>query len=172
MKVINLHRRIIDQPKALISRLFETLASENDQMLATDKWPAMYLDQGLTVGSKGGHGTIRYTVEQYIPGELIRFRFTRPQGFDGVHEFRISELASRQTELRHEINMQLNGWALLTWPLAIRWLHDAYIEDAFDRVANHFSNSKSASNWTFWVRFLRGIFKLLHKKNTLFKGAF
>lgn len=172
MKVINIHHRVIEQPKAAISQLFETLASENDQLLATDKWPAMFLDQGLKVGSKGGHGIIRYTVVQYIPGEFIRFQFTRPQGFHGVHEFRIAELTSSQTELRHKIMMTISGWALLTWPLAIRWLHDAYIEDAFDKVESHFSTAEKVSKWTFWVRFLRRIFKLLHKKNTLLKGAF
>ena len=73
MKVVNIHSRVVDQPKAVISRLFDTLASQNDQLLATDKWPAMYLDQGLKVGSKGGHGIIRYTVEQYAPGASMPY---------------------------------------------------------------------------------------------------
>ncbi len=172
MKVINIHSRVIDQPKEVLSSLFDTLASKNDQLLATDKWPAMYLDQGLAVGSKGGHGTIRYTVEQYTPGESIQFRFTRPKGFDGFHKFKICHVSADQTELRHEINMQLRAGAILTWPLMIRHLHDAYIEDAFDRVENHFRNEKKTSKWTPWVRFLRAMFTIWHKKNTLLKGAF
>ena len=172
MKVVNIHSRVVDQPKAVIARLFDTLANQNDQLLATDKWPAMYLDQGLKVGSKGGHGIIRYTVEQYAPGASIQFRFTKPIGFDGFHQFRIRATGPNQTELRHEINMRLRAGAILTWPLMIRWLHDAYIEDAFDRVENHFRTEKKASNWTPWVRFLRAMFKLWHKKNTLLKGAF
>jgi hypothetical protein len=35
MKVINIHRRNIKQPKAEIEKLFKTLSSENDRMLAT-----------------------------------------------------------------------------------------------------------------------------------------
>ena len=172
MEVINIHRRIINQPKETITPLLGTLASDKDQMLAIDKWPAMFLDRGLKVGSKGGHGTIRYTVIKYIPGECICFRFTRPKGFNGIHEFKISELTADQSEIKHEIHMKISGWAMVTWPLAIRWLHDAYIEDAFDRVENHFSSENKVSNWSYWVQFLRGLFKLMHKKNTLLTGAF
>jgi hypothetical protein len=43
--------------------------------------------------------------------------------------------------------------------LAIRWLHDAYIEDAFDKVENHFSEDKKSSEWTWWVKTLRKVMK-------------
>ena len=164
LRIVNIHKRVIDQPIAVIASLFETLSSSNDSMLATDKWPAMFLDKGLKVGSKGGHGIIRYSVIKYQPGECIRFRFSRPIGFDGDHEFKISALGAHQTELRHEINMRLRGQAYLTWPLVIRWLHDAYIEDAFDRVENTFNIQKKTASWSLWVRILRAAFTLVHKK--------
>ena len=62
MKVINIHRRIINAPKAKTAELLKTLATENDMIIATDKWPRMRLDNGLNVNSKGGHGPIRYIV--------------------------------------------------------------------------------------------------------------
>ena len=45
MKVINIHKRAIQQPKADVASLLNTLATDNDMMLATDKWPRMKLDK-------------------------------------------------------------------------------------------------------------------------------
>ena len=155
MKVLNIHRRVINQPKEKIAELLDTLASKNDQMLATDKWPPMKLDNGLQVDSKGGHGLIRYTVQAYHQGELIEFKFSKPEGFIGIHKFEITELGNNKTEIKHIIDMTTSGKATLMWSLAIRWLHDAYIEDAFDKVENHFSTVNEAYKWNIWVRFLR-----------------
>ena len=159
MKVINIHRRRIAQPKEKIAELFSTLASDNDMMLATDKWSPMILDKGLKAGSKGGHGPIGYSVKKYMPGKLVEFQFSKPKGFIGTHRFELSELQQNETELKHTIDMKIVGPALLSWPLAIRWLHDAYIEDAFDKVENHFSIEKKKSQWSVWVKFLRRLLK-------------
>jgi hypothetical protein len=140
---------------AEVQALFATLATKHDQMLATDKWPAMRLDNGLAVGSKGGHGPIRYAVEAFSPGESVRFRFSRPAGFHGIHTFVIAGLDENTTQITHTIEMRISGMALLSWPLAIRWLHDAYIEDAFDKVENHFFTTKKNSKWSLWVKLLR-----------------
>jgi hypothetical protein len=37
MKVINVHQRIIHQPKSAVVELFKTLASKNDLMLASNE---------------------------------------------------------------------------------------------------------------------------------------
>jgi len=159
MKVINVHHRVIHQPTSTVAELFNTLASKNDLMLATDKWPAMKLDNGLAVGSKGGHGPIRYTVEAYSLGEFIQFRFSKPRGFHGFHRFDIVPRDTQTTEIRHVIDMNTSGLALLTWPLVIRWLHDALIEDAFDKTENHFLTQKKKTSWNAWVKFLRWVLK-------------
>jgi len=169
MKVINIHKRNINQPKVKIVELFKTLSSENDMMLATDKWSPMILDNGLNVGSKGGHGPIRYTVQEYKPEALIQFKFTKPSGFNGSHKFEISELGENKTELKHTIEMNTTGKAIVLWALAIRWLHDAYIEDAFDKVENHFTTITKISKWSIWVKFLRRLLK--PKKNEKIKGT-
>jgi hypothetical protein len=153
MKVLNIHKRIINQPKEKIAELLDTLASENDRMLATDKWPRMKLDKGLQVGSKGGHGPIRYTVQAYQQGERVEFKFSKPEGFNGIHRFEITALDAQRTEIKHTIDMNTSIKATLIWSLAVRWLHDAYIEDAFDKVENQFSTVKNAYQWNIWVRF-------------------
>lgn len=161
MNVLNVHTRIIDQPQEKIAALFSTLATENDMMLATDRWSPMKLDNGLAVGSMGGHGPIRYSVKEFVPGKKVEFQFTRPRGFRGIHRFEINELDPNKTELKHIIDMKIKGPALLSWPVAIRWLHDAYIEDAFDKVENYFSNEGKVTEWSPWVKLLR---KLLRPK--------
>lgn len=158
MKVINIHTRIINQPKAKVAELFSTLSSENDMMLATGKWSPMILDNGLSVGSKGGHGGIKYFVTDYQPNKTITFQFDL-KGFDGTHKFEIVEIEPAKTKLTHIIDLTTSSSATLKWMLAIRWLHDAYIEDAFDKVENYFTIDKKKSEWTIWVRFLRKIMK-------------
>ncbi|MBD0327624.1 MAG: hypothetical protein ICV68_14400, partial [Pyrinomonadaceae bacterium] len=110
----------------------------------------------LAVGTSGGHGPIRYMVEAYEPGRRIRFRFTAPRGFVGVHGFEAEEIAVGVVRVRHVLEMRLEGWARLTWPLAFRWLHDALIEDALD-CAEAFSASQGLKQrrWSLWVRLLR-----------------
>jgi len=159
MKVLNIHKRIIDQPKLEMSKLFETLSSKEDKMLAINKWPPMKLDKGLQVGSKGGHGLIGYFVTKYKEGEFIQFQFTKPRGFNGIHEFKITELDDSKTEIKHIVDVTASGVGIFTWSIAIRWLHDAYIEDALDRVENHFLTDKKKTEWNLWVKFLRKILK-------------
>lgn len=164
MRVINIHKRIINQPKEKVSELLRTLSTENDKIIPTDKWSAMKLNEGLKEGSKGGHGPIRYTVQKYNPDELIQFEFTKPKGFNGIHRFEITELENDKTELKHTIEMNTTGTGILTWSIAIRWLHDAFMEDAFDKVENHFLTEKKKTEWNIWVKVLRRILK--PKKST------
>jgi hypothetical protein len=164
MKVTNIHKRDIKQPKAKIEALFKTLSCENDMMLATHKWPPMILEKGLQVGSKGGHGSIKYFVKAYQSDAFIQFEFTKPQGFKGFHKFEITEIDPNLTELKHTIVMNTEGMATLKWALAIRWLHNAYIEDALDKVENHFTNENKITEWSLWVRFLRKILKPKRKQ--------
>ena len=158
MKIINIHTRKIAQPKSEIAKFFKTLASENDMMLATNKWPPMKLDKGLQIGSRGGHGPIRYFVTEYQQDNFIKFQFDL-KGFDGFHKLEISETDLGTTILAHTIDMETSGMASLKWIFAIRWLHDAYIEDAFDKVENYSLSHKKRSKWSWWVRILRKLMR-------------
>jgi hypothetical protein len=158
MLTINIHKREINSSKLEVAKLFRTLSAKNNVMLATDKWSPMRLDKGLQVGSKGGHGLIKYFVTDYQPDNSITFRFDL-KGFDGFHKFEISEMASNKTQLVHAIEMTTSGLATMKWVLAVRHLHDAYIEDAFNKVENHFAIIKKTSEWTVWVWLLRKIMK-------------
>lgn len=155
MKVLNTHKRILNQPKSKIVELLETLSAENDKIWPKDKWPAMKFKGGIKVGAKGGHGPIRYSVEKYDPNKIIQFRFLKPNGFYGVHKFEVKELTKQKTEIKHTIDMSTRLKGTLIWIFGIRALHNALIEDGLDKLENNFLEKKKSTNWNFRVRFLR-----------------
>lgn len=159
MKVINVHRRIINKPKTTVALVFNTLTTKEDAIWPYEKWPAIKFKEGLHIGSKGGHGPIRYTIIEYSHGESIRFRFTEPLGFNGTHELYLNEISNKETEIVHRIKMSTTFLATLQWLVAVRWLHDALIEDAFDKLENHFSIHKKRNKHSFWVKMLRNKYK-------------
>ena len=67
MKVYNYHSRTYNQPKEVITKLFESLTTENDKIWPIENWPAMRFKEGLKIGSRGGHGPIRYKIIEHKP---------------------------------------------------------------------------------------------------------
>lgn len=159
MKVRNVHRRLIAQAPANLAPLLSTLATLEDRLFPHEQWPAMRFKGGLRPGAHGGHGPIRYQVKKIIPQELIEFEFTQPQDFKGTHRFEVRPVDARHTELVHTIEMRVGLWGGLLWLFGIRALHDALIEDAFDKVENQFGKVKQFSKWSLWVKVLRRLLK-------------
>lgn len=139
--VANVHQRRYAAASADVVALVFTLASKDDRLWPYESWPRMRLDPGLVVGAGGGHGPVRYRVERIEPTGEVVFRFTGPSGFDGWHAFSVVEVAPAATMLRHELRMRVRGLALLSWPLFFRPLHDALIEEAFDKAARELEDS-------------------------------
>ncbi|MDH3245778.1 MAG: hypothetical protein OEM26_14255 [Saprospiraceae bacterium] len=159
MKVLNVHSRVIDKPAKEVATIFDHLATENDLVWPHRKWPPMRFREGVKVGAKGGHGPVRYTIEKFVPGKMIEFRFSRPRGFHGVHRLELTALNSDTSELVHAIDMEIRGLGIITWHLIIRPLHDALLEDALDQAENHFVGSNKTTPWDLWVRILRFVLK-------------
>ncbi len=139
--------------------MISTLSSKKDKVWPTEKWPAMRFKNGLKKDSKGGHEPIKYFIKEYKTDGFIEFNFLKPTGFNGTHTFEASEIDENTTLLKHTIKMDVSGKGMILWLFAIRSLHDALLEDAFDKIENHFSKKKKKTNWSFWVKFLR---KILH----------
>ena len=155
LQVLNIHSRSIAAPKKEVGELLKTLSTHKDKVWPKEKWPAMKFKNGIGVGSNGGHGPIKYSVEIYDPENIIQFRFSQPKGFNGIHKLEVSELNNKQTEIKHTIEMTTNGKGTAMWIVAIRPLHNALIEDAFDKIENSFSNENKTSKWNLWVKLLR-----------------
>ena len=128
----NVHERLIPAPASEVGRLIDGLASDDDRLWPAERWPRMRFDRGLEVGARGGHGPIPYEVAEHVPGERAVFRFP-PKLVVGTHRFEAWS-SSRGTLLRHVLEGRTRGWMLLGWPLVIRHLHDACVEDALDRA--------------------------------------
>ncbi len=159
MQVINIHKRKINQSKEEVSLLFKTLATHSDLVWPYENWPAIRFKDGLQAGSKGGHGHIRYTIIEFTEGEFIKFQFSKPEGFNGTHELKIEEISKNETEISHEIRVNTSLKASFLWVFMTRWLHDALIEDAFDKVENYFTSDKKMTEYNFWVKYLREAYK-------------
>lgn len=144
-------------PAAQVGALLDRLASPTDPIWPKRDWPAMRFDRPLQQGAVGGHGPIRYSVESYEPGQLIRFRFSAPRGFDGTHTFEVLSTPDERSTLRHELVMEARGPALVTWPLIFRPLHDALLEDALDHAERAAGGDPSPRAWPLSVRVLRAI---------------
>lgn len=157
MNVLNTHSRTLNVPLPKVAELVATIANKDDQIWPTEQWPRMRFKEGTKVGASGGHGPIRYSIEAFDPSSLIQFRFHRPHGFDGIHKLELNELAGNKAEVIHTISMTTGGKATLLWLLAIRPLHDALIEDAFDKLENQLTNQSKTSPWNWWVKFLRWV---------------
>jgi len=157
MHVHNVHERAFPMPLATVGALFDTLTSREDRLWPSGKWPPMRFDRPLAVGAVGGHGPVRYSVEEYHPGRSIRFRFTAPRGFNGTHRFEVEERGGK-TVLRHVIDMRALGPARLSWPLFFRPLHDACLEDSLDcATASLGIQLERPARWSIYVRLLRAI---------------
>ncbi|HPF36648.1 MAG TPA: SRPBCC family protein [Candidatus Krumholzibacteria bacterium] len=157
MHVTNIHHRDLPAPPTQIGALLDTLASPQDGLWPRRLWPRMAFDRPLGVGADGGHGPIRYFVEAYEAGRSIRFRFTGPRGFDGIHRFDVEPRDDGTTRLRHTIEMETRGRAVLTWPLLYEPMHDALIEDAFTTAEGSLGAPLVVRPWSWRVKVLRWV---------------
>jgi hypothetical protein len=159
MKIRNVHERVFTAPIDEVGALLDSLSSRSDR-LWPGQWPPMRFDRPLQVGAVGGHGPIRYKVEEYGARRLLRFRFTGPEGFHGSHRFEVTALPSGESRLRHVLEMEARGGARISWPLVFRPLHDALLEDSLDRAeASLGRDAAQASQWSWYVRLLRWILR-------------
>lgn len=157
MNVLNVHERELFVPKNQVGALIDSLSSKQDLLWPRHSWPHMEFDRPLEVGAVGGHGPIRYFVDSYSPASSIRFCFTGPKGFNGHHRYEIIEIKVGLCVLRHTLEMEANGPAVLTWPLIFRPLHDALIEDSLALAQTVLGQQTLIREWSIWVRFLRWV---------------
>lgn len=159
MNVLNIHTREIAQPAEKVAALLDTLSTRNDRIWPNEKWPAIRFKDGLVEGAQGGHGFIRYFIKKYDSASLIEFQFMPPTGLVGVHRFEIIALSTKKSLIQHTIDAKTTGMAKVLWPIMIRPLHDALIEDAFDNIQSQFNISFQKQQWSLLVRFWRFILK-------------
>ena len=157
MEVINIHERELEVNHEQVGVLIDSLSSEDDRLWPNHWWPRMKFDRPLSIGAKGGHGPIRYFVEEYKPGQAIKFRFTNLKGFHGFHRYDVIKSTEQSVLLRHTIKMTLHGSAILAWRLIIRPLHDALLEDALATAQASLGLVPQMRPWSPWVKLIRWV---------------
>jgi hypothetical protein len=133
MRVNDVHVRTFAGEVGTIGRQLETLASEQEDFWVTDLAPPMILDRGLQPGSRGGHGSVRYSVLEHSPGESVVFGFDPSIGLVGTHRFTVTQDGD-QVRVRHELDAEASGSMRLLWKRLVLPLHSGVIEDIFDHL--------------------------------------
>jgi hypothetical protein len=144
---------------APLGKILDTLGSADDRLWAKDIWVGepVEFDRPLGIGASGGHGSIRYSVEQYEPGRRILFRFTPGTGLSGVHGFQLQPLNADRTRLCHFLDAEASMWMRPFLPILIPW-HDAIVETAFDRAELEATGSlRRRTHIPAWLRLLNAI---------------
>ena len=158
MKVLNIHERSMKVEPAEAGGAIDGLSGREDFLWPRHRWPAMRFDGPLAVGASGGHGPIRYSVSEYIPGRRVEFRFSGEgavAGLDGRHFFEVIPRKGHVV-LRHVVDAECDCKSWLRWRFLIGPLHDALLEDALAGADRRLANSEAKlPDWSPWVRFLQ-----------------
>ena len=146
VKMSNVHERMIAAPAARVGALLDTLASADDRFWPHENWPGMKFDRPLQVGATGGHGTDPYTVSSYTPGRHIRFEFGGSR--QGYHEFTLQDVDDMTCLIRHVTKAKLTFNSAWRWYFLIRPLHNALIEDLFEKVESQVAKVEHPKIWS------------------------
>lgn len=166
----NVHQRVIHAPPDAVGPLLDRLGGPDDVLWPGDSWTPMILDGPVAVGTRGGHGAVRYHVSDWEPGRRVRFAFHPAVGLDGYHEATVTPVDADRCALQHVIVAQPRGRMRLLWPLAVRWLHDAVVEDLLDNAEHAAAEltgtpaPTARTTWSLPVRVLRVLERPLIRK--------
>ena len=138
MRVYNFHCRRIAAPIDVVGPVIDTLGSDEDRLWPWEHFEPMQLDFRLGIGANGGHGPVRYTTVEYIPGRLAVFEFKAKRGilknFKGRHWFEAISIDAETTELRHMLYADIRGLMWWAWWIVVETLHDATVEAALAKA--------------------------------------
>lgn len=165
MKIFNVHERRLSLSVERAGVAIDSLTKKNDCLWPSYRWPAMEFDGPLREGVSGGHGPVKYSVAEYIPGKRIVFSFDESgvvAGIDGRHYFEVVP-RRKKVILRHVLEgaCSLKDWLL--WHLVIGPCHDALLEDGLDLAENTLTGSSKKTRLGLRVKLLRKI--IAGKKN-------
>lgn len=153
MKFINVHQRVLYASLEKVGELVADLGSSNDRLWPA-RWPRMRLNGPLTLGARGAHGPIRYRVEAWEPGRVVRFRFEGMPGAEGTHCLEILHATRYHCVLKHRVEVHLGVVTWLCWAAVFRPLHDACVEDALTATQAALGAPATVVPWSPHVRFL------------------
>jgi hypothetical protein len=159
MRVQSTHTRDLDATVEEVGRLLAALGSDRDVLWPNDLWPGtpIEFDRPLGPGARGGHGGIRYSVEEYEPGRRVRFRFDPGTGLDGTHGFDVKPLPNGRTRLVHTLDTRLEGAVRLAKPLLLR-MHDTLLGQLLDNAERATGGRvQNPTRMALWMRAMNAV---------------
>ncbi|GAA1321528.1 SRPBCC family protein [Pseudonocardia xinjiangensis] len=156
--VRNVHERLVPGPLSEVGPLLDRLGGPDDVLWPSPAWMPMVLDGPLAVGTTAGHGPVRYRVTAHEPGRRLEFTFDPRTGVRGTHTFTAESAGPDSTVLRHDMVFRLFGATRLTWPLAVRWMHDSVLEELLDNAERAVGTRPARPvRRSPWVRLLQSV---------------
>lgn len=125
--LVNTHTRLVPGGLDRSQQLLGALHTDAGPW-PSDRWWPLLLDHGMTVGSGGGHGPVRYHVAA-AESNSVTFRLDDTMPFGGWHRFDLARRAMG-VEWRHQLHVE-DTWLVRAVALP---LHDALLEDLLDSV--------------------------------------
>lgn len=153
--IVNVHERELPASAEQVGVLLDRFFGPEDRLWPAKRWP-MRRDGELRVGAACHHDAVRYTVTEYQPGQRLWFAFT---GIDlhGGHGFEILA-EDGATRLRHTLRARPRRSMRIMWPLIVRPVHDALVEDLLDNAERELTGTVvSPNHYSRWIRVLRAI---------------
>lgn len=149
----NVHEREIDAPAAAVGAMLDRLGQGDDVLWPSPRWQPMVLDRPMGVGADGGHGPVRYRVVAHDPGRRVRLELHPELGLEAYHEFTVEPAGAERCVVRHVLQGRTRGAMRLLFPLVVRWLHDATLEDLLDATEQAAAGHvERPARWSPWVR--------------------
>ncbi|WP_344881650.1 hypothetical protein, partial [Allokutzneria multivorans] len=157
----NVHERDLPVDTSVAGALLENLLDPETTVWPVERWEMIEMDRPLGVGARGGHGPIRYDCTAHEPGRLVEFTFSPKLTLKGTHTLEVLPGPRPGTSvMRHTIAGRTEGTMRLLWPLVIRWLHDALLEDLLDRAAVAVGHPPARpARWPLWTRLCYSLFE-------------
>lgn len=156
----NVHSRLTEGPLDAAGELLEGIPDRSNPLWPADRWPALILNDGLNLGSTGGHGPIPYTVTDHTPGRSVTFTFAAASGMAGWHRLSV-ESAGEQVLWVHQL--EITGMHTSVRAVIVPQ-HDALLEDLLDAAeATMAGKPLQRKGLSLKVRVLRHLVTLLPK---------
>jgi hypothetical protein len=123
-------------------------------------WPALRLDRGLVAGSNGRHGPISYRVETHEVGRRSRWVFSPEVGLTGYNEISVVSDGPGRSVITDVLTGRPRGRMEVVWPVGLRWLHEALVNDLFDNIERAATGRvRRPHRHSGWVRTIRWVGK-------------
>jgi hypothetical protein len=90
--------------------------------------------------------------------------FTPDVGLTGYNEISVLDGGPGRTVITDELAGRLHGRMVLVWPVGLRWLHEALINDLFDNIERAATGRvRRPRRHNVWVRTIRWLGRRRHR---------